>query len=152
MEATATDIDGAITNVEFLINSTVVTNFTDTNQPYLAVFTNDLTGPFTFQARAYDDKGAVQSTALQTIVFGGKGGTNSLNPYSYPTNLIKFCMEGEPGRNYEVEATTSLTNPVSWTFVTNLSLMDGKWQIYLPDLTNYNYRYYRAVRLPRGGP
>jgi hypothetical protein len=145
--ATANDIDGTVTNVDLLVNSVLVASFT--NAPYTVVLTNDAAGVYTFQSRARDDEGGERLSETVTVTFGGKGGTNVLSLYQHPTNLIKFCLEGEAGRDYEIEASPTITNTLPWTVVDTMSPSNGIWRLFLPDLTNFNQRYYRAVRLPR---
>jgi hypothetical protein len=145
-EVTASDTDNGVSNVVLYVNSIPVGTFS--NAPYRVTLTNDFAGELNFQARVRDVRGGETLTAPLYVRFIGRGGTNSLNPYRWPTNLIRFCMEGEPGRDYDVEGATNLVSP-TWNVVGQMSPTNGKWELYLPDLTNYTYRYYRAVRLPR---
>jgi hypothetical protein len=66
-EASATDPDGTIARVEFLIGTNVV--FIATNAPYVYSFstTNTPLGTFEIVARAVDDRGAVSSSAPVTL-------------------------------------------------------------------------------------
>jgi hypothetical protein len=64
--ANATDADGTITNVEFLVNGAVVGS--DNTAPYSFAWTSAVTGGFvTFAARATDNKGGITTSATRQI-------------------------------------------------------------------------------------
>ena len=66
IQATATDTDGSVTNVEFLVGSTVLTNVT---APPYAATTNDLpAGNYTLSAIASDNGGAKKTNSVNIIV------------------------------------------------------------------------------------
>ena len=56
MTASATDMDGTITKVEFYAGSTLVS--TDTSNPYSATWNSSTAGTFTLSAKAFDSAGA----------------------------------------------------------------------------------------------
>ncbi len=72
--ANASDADGTITNVEFLVNGVVVGS--DNSSPYSYAWTSAATGGFvTFAARATDNKGGVATSATRTIRARNNSGT-----------------------------------------------------------------------------
>ncbi len=145
--ATAGDIDGSITNLSLLVGTNVVASFTNGGTQVL-VHTNDLAGYFTFTARAQDNMGGERIADPVTVLFTGKGGTNSIGVYRFSTNSVKLCMEGEPGKDYDLEASPSVETP-SWNVIGQMSPTNGLWQFIDTNLTSFPQRYYRAIRLPR---
>lgn len=65
IRATASDSDGTIIKVEFYAGSTLLG--TDTSAPYSFVWRPTTRGTFTLTARAYDDDGAVTTSAPVTV-------------------------------------------------------------------------------------
>lgn len=65
MTANASDADGTIARVEFLVNGAVVG--TDTSAPYAYTATISAAGTYTLAARAVDDRGATATSAAVTI-------------------------------------------------------------------------------------
>jgi uncharacterized protein YjbI with pentapeptide repeats len=65
IRATAGDSDGTIIKVEFYSGSTLLG--TDTSAPYSFVWRPTVRGTFTLTARAYDDNGAVTTSAPVTV-------------------------------------------------------------------------------------
>ncbi len=65
VSATASDLDGTISRVEFYVNGSLA--FTDYTAPYSASVSNLPVGTYSLTARAYDDKQA--STLSQAVVF-----------------------------------------------------------------------------------
>ncbi len=90
--ATASDPDGSVVRVEFLVNGAVAA--TDTSAPYSASLTLSNTGTYTLAARAVDDRGAQTTSAPVTVTVnapsggggggGGGGGTPSGNLLANP--------------------------------------------------------------------
>jgi len=66
LTATASGSAGTITKVEFLNGVTV--SATDTTSPYTSSFTPSAAGTYAFTARAYDNQGAVGTSAAVSIV------------------------------------------------------------------------------------
>lgn len=65
LEATASDAEGSVVRVEFLVDDVVVA--TDTTAPYQAVWTPPAVGNYVVRARATDDMDAVTTTAAANI-------------------------------------------------------------------------------------
>ncbi len=157
LQANAADADGSITNVTFLWNSNLLSVVT--NAPYRLVLVSDQPGVQTFSAIARDNRGGETTTNIN-VRFYGRGGTNVLTPYLIavdiltnnpviPKKSIKLCMEGEPGRNYDIEAATDLIAS-NWNVIGQITLTNNQWIYYDTNATNFTPdRFYRAVRLPR---
>jgi hypothetical protein len=65
LRANASDSDGTIVKVEFYVGSTQLC--TDPSAPYSCFWTPTVRGTFTLTARAYDDDGAVTTSAPVTV-------------------------------------------------------------------------------------
>ncbi len=65
MTANASDPDGSVARVEFLVNGSVAG--TDTSAPYSYTVTLSAAGTYTLAARAVDDRGATATSAAVTI-------------------------------------------------------------------------------------
>ncbi|HUD82857.1 MAG TPA: hypothetical protein VMQ67_05115, partial [Candidatus Saccharimonadales bacterium] len=61
---------------------------------------------------------------------------------SQTTGLPQFELSGEPGHNYDVEASTDL---ISWAVITNLVNTNGTVTFDDQYSTNYTQRFYRVV-------
>ena len=82
LAATASDSNGTVASVAFLVDAVVVN--TDTTSPYSFSVTNLTTGNHTAAARATDNQGAQTTTAAVQFTVGGGGGTPAIvfNPVS----------------------------------------------------------------------
>jgi len=82
LAATASDSNGTVASVAFLIDGVVVN--TDTTSPYSFSATNLTTGNHTAAARATDNQGAQTTTSAVQFTVGGGGGTPAIvfNPVS----------------------------------------------------------------------
>ena len=65
ISATAADSDGTISKVEFYDGATLVNN--DTSSPYGFNFSSNTVGAHTLTARAYDNMGAITTSAPVTV-------------------------------------------------------------------------------------
>ena len=77
LEATATDADGSVIQVEFVRNGAVIA--TDTSVPYSFTDLNLSAGHYDYQARATDNEGNVATTAITQV-------TVTLDPVNIPAN------------------------------------------------------------------
>jgi len=146
LTATATDLDGSVTNLTFLLNGAPIA--THAGGTFSTTFETDFPATNLFEARAWDDRGGTGSSnrtvasitlPLHTLTLGGGR-----------TNGFKICMVGETGSNYLVFATTNISTPfATWT---NLGLMEntnGIWRYYdAGTITNRPHRFYRAKQSP----
>jgi hypothetical protein len=143
LSAQATDLDGQVTNVQFLLNSTVLASFT--NPPYAIDVTYDFPGNATLTARAYDDKGGLRQTNV------------AVNFFTLPLHVVnlggilsnggfKFCMLGQAGKDYGVQANTNL-NTTNWIEIGTMESTNGVWRFVDTNAPIINRRYYRARQL-----
>ncbi len=77
LEATATDTDGSITQVDFLRNGVVI--FTDNEAPYAYADNGLEAGHYSYQARATDNDGFSTTTAVNQVVVTLPPGTPLAN-------------------------------------------------------------------------
>jgi len=144
LTALASDLDGVVTNVQFLLNSTIVANFT--NPPYKGYLSYDFPGAATFTAKAYDDKGALRQTNISVDFYTlplhvlNLGGKITNGPF-------RFCMLGEAGRNYEVLASTNLAT-TNWVYAGMMEGTNGIWRFSDTNTAGLKERYYRSHQLP----
>ena len=136
--------NGTITNLAILVNGSPILSGTNTSvETTLEI---DYPGTYTLEARAYDDKGALAFSNRPVEIFA---------PYHMltlggirDTNNFKFCMVGQTGSNYMVQATTNLTIPTSnWVNVGLMEYTNGIFRYTDPGaVTNRPARYYRAMQ------
>jgi plastocyanin len=90
VEATASDAEGSVTNVQFLVGTTVLTN--DTAAPFNATTNNLPAGTYTLSVIASDNAGAKKTNQISIIV-NALPSVSITNPVSgatfrAPTNLV----------------------------------------------------------------
>lgn len=138
--ATAGDMDGSISRVEFYNGSEML--FTDSISPYGFSWNGLSAGIYRLSARAYDNQGA--STTTPTLTF-------SVKPAAQPGVFNRPAAPGfefsvrvpQPGL-YRLEASTNLLDWLSlgsFFCQTNLYHLDSM-------ATNFPTRFYRAVPTP----
>jgi hypothetical protein len=144
LRATASDIDGVVTNLAFLINGLPVA--TGTNSTFTNSVEIDVPGDYVIQARALDDKGAASYATTNVTVVSSPPEVLSLG--GFRTNrAFKVCMLGLPGRSYELLANTNL-NTTNWLSLGPMDPTNAMWRFFDRDATNFPQRYYRARQLP----
>jgi hypothetical protein len=79
LAASAADVDGVVTKVEFLVGTTLLNS--DTSAPYSFTWTPTGLGAYSITARAYDDRGAVTSAAANITVNSGVASGGLLGSY-----------------------------------------------------------------------
>jgi plastocyanin len=91
IQASATDSNGSVTNVQFLVGTGIVSNVT--TSPYLATTNLTIAGTYTLSAIAFDNLGAKSTNSISIIVSNNTPPsvsiTNPLNGavFSAPANL-----------------------------------------------------------------
>jgi cellulose 1,4-beta-cellobiosidase len=97
LAANASDPDGAVIRVEFLVDGTVVA--TDTTSPYTASATGLAAGSHTAAARAVDNGSPALSTTSAGVAFmvqGGGGGGNKVdNPFAGATGYVNPLWQNQ---------------------------------------------------------
>ena len=148
--ATATDPDGAVTNLIIKLNGGTIASSSGVNLnglPLKTTVDSDFPTTFSFVGQATDDRGGVRTVALPVDIYNYSA-TNILFLGGVRTNDFKVCLVGEPGRNYEVYGITNLTT-TNWVDLGAMTQSNGTWR-YLDQttITNRQYRFYRAQQLP----
>lgn len=137
LQATASDSDGSVTNVQFFSGASLLGNVTAA--PYNFTLNNVVASNYAFTARATDNKGAV-STSSVVNVFVLTNATLQ-NPVRLPSGQFKFTVLGIAGQTYLTEGSSNLTN---WSpIVTNLAPANS---FNVTDFTSTNIllRFYRT--------
>ncbi len=144
MQGTATDPDGTVTNIAFLIEGTALAQFPQQSSG-TAVGSVDFPGEFLCTLQATDDKGAVGETNV--VVTVATLPVHVLDPVGFQTNkAFKLCMCGEPGSNYVVEAVSAL-GTTNWFTLGPMENTNGIWRFLDTTVTNAPHRFYRARQL-----
>ncbi len=143
IQATATDSDGSVTNVQFLVGATVLTN--KAVAPFSVTASNLVAGSYTLTAIASDNSGAKATNAVTISVvtpvpvsFSGlqqSGGTNF--QFSYSANV---------GLRYIVQRSTNLAAANWISLITNTAASNP---VVFVDANRTNISsFYRVGRLP----
>jgi len=139
--ATASDSDGTVTNVQFLVGTTPITN--DTTAPYGAGITNLSAGAYTFFAVASDNRGGKATNSINLSVVTPVAVVLSAPSRLSPTQF-RFNYTGNTGLTYVVERSADLTGffrvNTNVATVTNIVFTDGS-------ATN-PVNFYRVGRVP----
>ena len=143
IQASASDPDGSVTNLSILQDTNVLLSVSSSSAQL--TYSYDFPGDLTFTAIATDNKGGsgatnvtVSITPLSELV---------LDPVGFQTNrAFKLCMTGEPGTNYEIQASTNL-GASNWFVLGVMQNTNGIWRYSDATATN-SARAYRARQLP----
>jgi plastocyanin len=143
IQASASDTDGTVTNVQFLIGSSVLTN--TTTAPFSTVTNNLAAGSYTLSAIASDNSGATATNAVTISVVTPVPVLLSA-PKQLPPANFHFSYTANVGLRYIVQRSTNLLSPNWTTLVTNMA---GSGSINFTDLNaSFNPGFYRVGRLP----
>ncbi|HTD65102.1 MAG TPA: Ig-like domain-containing protein [Candidatus Limnocylindria bacterium] len=105
LQASATDLDGSVTNVQFLNGG--VTFASSSVAPYTATLSNAAAGTYSFRALALDNSGLSTTSAPVTVRVIGQPMlviTNNAN------SALQFSYDTSAGVNYVVEGGETVTN------------------------------------------
>lgn len=143
--ASGVDPDGAVTNIDILVNASLASTRAGNSVTNLAEADSPMT--LTFVARGRDDRNGF-GYATQQVTIVNYSLTNVLFMGGVRTNDFKLCMVGEPGRDYEVYGSTNLTT-TNWADLGTMIQAGGTWH-YVDQwtVTNRPYRFYRTKQLP----
>jgi len=143
IQASASDSDGTVTNVQFLVGANVVTN--QATAPFSAVTNNLAAGSYTLSAIASDNSGATATNQVAISVVTPVSVLLSA-PQPGPPTMFRFSYTANTGLSYIVQRSTNLASPNWTTLVTNLA---GSGSINFTDLNaTFNPGFYRVGRLP----
>jgi regulation of enolase protein 1 (concanavalin A-like superfamily) len=93
MSASASDVDGSISRVDFYAGSTFLGS--DTSSPYTISWLNVAPGTYTLTAAAHDNAGATTTSAARTISVGSAWipKTLAFTPSSNTTEVTSYLLE-----------------------------------------------------------
>jgi chitinase len=143
IQAAAADSDGTVTNVQFLVGASVVTN--KATAPFSTVTNNLTAGSYTLSVIASDNSGAKATNAVTISVVTPVSVLLSA-PQPVPPAKFRFSYTANTGLSYIVQRSTNLASPNWTTLVTNLA---GSGSINFTDQNaTFNPGFYRVGRLP----
>jgi probable HAF family extracellular repeat protein len=118
VEASASDSDGSVTNVQFLVGTMVITNaFTI---PFSALVTNLMAGTYTLTAIAVDDAGLKSTNSIQITVNSGAVNLTLLSLPVFNSAGFSFSFPTRSGVSYQGQFSESLGS-TNWTTFTNFT-------------------------------
>ena len=141
IEASATDSDGTISQVQFFTNS--APRLTDTLAPYQATVANLPAGTYNLLAVATDNRSATGTSTVATISVVNPVAIVLSGPQRLTATQFQFRYTANPGLRYIVERSPILTN---WTRVATNTAGSGTQSFTGVIETNRNF--YRVGRLP----
>jgi len=144
LTATATDLDGVVTNLVFYMNGSPIA--ANAGNAFVTTIETDFPATNILEARAWDDRGGtgvsnhsvtVVALPLHVLTLGG-----------IRSNGFKICMLGETGATYATFATTNMNEPfTNWNNLGPMENTNGIWRFFdTGTITNRPQRYYRAQR------
>jgi plastocyanin len=143
IQASASDTDGTVTNVQFLVGANVVTN--KATAPFFGVTNNLAAGSYTLFAIASDNNGATATNQVAISVVTPVSVLLSA-PQTVPPGKFRFSYTANTGLSYIVQSSSNLLSPNWTTLVTNTA---GSSSINFTDINaTFNPGFYRVGRLP----
>lgn len=146
LTATASDVDGMVTNLTLSIDGSVVA--TSGGTPVSTHAEMDFPSKVSVVATAQDDRNGRQSAtqAVHLVTLP----VHWLTLGGVRSNGFKICMVGENGSNYLVLASTNVALPQGdWTPIGLMEVTNGIWRYFdAGTVTNRSMRYYRAQQVP----
>jgi plastocyanin len=143
IQASAADSDGSVTNVEFLVGSTVLAN--KAAAPFSAIANTLPAGSYTLSAIASDNLGAKATNFVVVSVINPSPLSISAPAVSSTQNNFQFSYASDIGLTYVVQVSTDLAS--GWTpIATNKATVNPT--IFTTPSTNSGGSFYRVGRLP----
>jgi hypothetical protein len=137
LQASATDSDGSVTNVQFFSSGSPVGN--DSTPPFSVNMNNLAAGNYSFSAVAADNRGTTTTSAVNNVSVL----TNAIlsAPTRLPSGQFQFSVLGIAGQTYATEGSANLTN---WTSIVTNVAPANTFNVTDFTSTNVLQRYYRA--------
>ncbi|GIF68926.1 hypothetical protein Ais01nite_69610 [Asanoa ishikariensis] len=136
LAATASDVEGAISRVEFLIDGTVVNS--DTSSPYAYSATSVASGSHTAAARAYDSAGLTTTTSAVPFTVGGGSTTPTLQASTGAVSVpeggsatVTYRLSSAPTSSVAVSLAKSGDSDITIS-PTSLTLTSSNWSSGVP--------------------
>jgi plastocyanin len=145
IQANASDPNsgGAVTNVQFLVGASVLTN--ETAAPYAVTAADLAAGGYTFSAVAQDKAGLSATNSVSVSVVTPVPLTlNNSTPLS--STSFQFNYSANVGLHYIIQESTDLTSP-SWATIATNTATSNPMTFTDTQATN-NPGFYRVGRLP----
>lgn len=143
IKASASDSDGSVTNVQFLVGSAIVSNVT--TSPFVAITNNLAAGSYTLSAIASDNLGAknTNSVSLSVVTPVAVAFTNAAKTVG--TNF-QFSYAANVGLSYVIQRSTNLA-PANWIpVITNVAASNPV--VFVDIKPTNNSTFYRVGRMP----
>jgi probable HAF family extracellular repeat protein len=140
--ARASDSDGTVTNVEFLVNSTVIGH--STAVPYAATANSLGAGTYSLTAIAFDNAGLTGTNSITiTVTNAGPAAITILNP-AFSGSSFSFSFATQVGRTYEGQSVNLLGLTNNWFTFTNVTANGSVVRVTDSNLSS-NQRFYRVT-------
>jgi chitinase len=143
IQASASDSDGTVTNVQFLIGSTTLTN--EAAAPYSAATNNLATGSYTLVAVASDNNG-IKATNTAAITVVTPVMVVLTNSAILSSTSFQFSYPANVGLSYVVQVSTNLALPTWIPIVNNVAASNPV--VFLDNHATNNSSFYRVGRMP----
>ena len=141
IEATASDSDGSVSQVQFFVNGNSVG--VATAMPYAAATNNVPAGNYTLSAVATDNSGASSTNSISITVQAPLIPPLLTSPVRGPSGKFRFDITGQAGQTYLIEASPSLA---AWSLLLTTNAPSDTFR-FMDEVTNLSQRFYR-VRTP----
>jgi plastocyanin len=143
LQASPSDSDGTVTNVQFRVDASVVGN--DITAPYSVVANSLAAGGHTLTAIASDSGGATATNSVFISVVTPVTVQLSV-PQLLPVAQFRFTYTANAGLHYVVQRSTNLLSPIWTDLGTNLA---GSSSVNFTDQNaTFNRGFYRVGRVP----
>jgi hypothetical protein len=143
IQASAADTDGTVTNVQFLVGTTVLTN--EAAAPFSALTNNLAAGSYIFSAVVADNAGLTATNAVTVSVVTPVQVTLG-TPTQLSSTNFQFSYSADVGLTYIIQRSTDLTLPDWITIFTNVATSNPMTFVDL-NATN-NPGFYRVGLMP----
>jgi len=141
IEATGSDSDGSVSQVEFFVNGDSVG--IATTMPYSAVTNNLPAGNYTLSAVATDNQGTKSTNSISITVQAPLTAPLLTSPMRGPSGKFRFDITGLAGQTYLIEGSLNLS---AWSLLLTTNAPSSTFR-FIDDVTNLDQRFYR-VRTP----
>lgn len=142
IKASASDTDGTVTNVQFLVGSIVLTNTAAV--PFSAVTNNLAAGNYTLSAIASDNNGVKSTNAVAISVVTPL--PLAINAPQLSSASFQFSFAANIGLSYVVQWSTNLTSP-NWIPIFTSTAASNP-VVFVDNHATNSPGFYRVGRLP----
>ena len=141
IQASASDTDGNVMNVQFFANNSLVG--ADTTAPYSIVASNLAAGSYALKAVAADNSGLTSTSSVVNISVVAPAAVTLSSPV-VSNGQFQFTYSADAGLRYVVENSSNLVN---WSSLTT-NTASGSTVLYGEAFDVNVLRFYRVGRLP----